>query len=114
MRKKVRNQNPSLTEIDGMAAIAMPYGSPVMLNHAGRFVPARLELDWSGKPVPGAGDDMADMAGVLKRPAATANFSHCDAGDRIRVRTDGGICAFVDGRPVWLELRNGQPIDDRR
>lgn len=98
-------------EFTAKAAKAMPYGSPVKRNKAGRLLPARIELNWDGKPVAGADDDLPAMLGVLKRRLGAHSASHCSAGETVTVKTGGGIMALVAERPVWLHLRDGRPAE---
>jgi hypothetical protein len=76
---------------DAIAAEAMPYGSYVEVG-----------ADGYARPDP----TLCCAGGVVKRPPGHQNAA--EAGEMLKVVTDGPIAAVIDGMTVHLELEEGR------
>jgi hypothetical protein len=77
--------------IDAIATVAMPYGTYV-----------EVALDGFATPDP----SLECRGGVVKRPPG--HRDSCEAGERLKVVTEGHIAAVIDGHTFALNLEEGR------
>lgn len=100
-------------EIEAIAAVSMPFGIPVELNEDGELVPhpVTIEIDWQRR-LTVLSDDISRMVGVL-RPIRTFPWTYssdCEAGEAVKVMTDGALLTICGHQNLYLRLEGGQPV----